>query len=486
MGHFSEIRPSRVAGSFYPGSSERLRRELLERLSRAQEYSVDGAILAAAVPHAGYVYSADVAAPVFKALERVKFDTIVIIGHDFGSQAPGVIAVLPEYSAFRTPLGEVPVDTELCMALHKADRRIVFNNAVHDQEHTIEVQLPFLQVTHLDFKIVPVLFGEVTPENCRILAELLMEHGGGRRIFVLSSTDLSHYPPSVVGKSLDKKTVSFAEKMDLEGLCRWQSGGEWEMRPGVVTPICSAGGLGTAMTWAKLHGANSTKVLARASSGDISGETDRCVGYASMLFIQSESQEQPNVSRTSSSLDAFEVPLAQQRLLLALARQTISAGTRGVNEIDLPPAVDGLEKKAAVFVTLTEGGKLRGCIGTTQAHSPLVRAVAEYAQAAAFQDPRFREVEAEELPLIRIEISVLSPMRRISSHEEIVPGKHGVLIRRGRHSGLFLPQVWEQLPGKEEFMGYLCAEKAGLPYDAWKDPEVELYVFTVVAFQEEE
>lgn len=184
--------------------------------------------------------------------------------------------------------------------------------------------------------------------------------------------------------------------------------------------------------------------------------------------------------------EQFSISMDNQKRLLQLARDVIRSEAAGT-DMARPSAVNDAElsRPSAVFVTLHKNGRLRGCIGTTQPMEPLLNAVAYYAHAAAFEDPRFLAVQAEEVPELHIEISVLSPMRRIASHDEIVPNVHGVMARKGRHAGLFLPQVWEQLPNKDEFMGYLCAEKAGLPFDAWKQSDIELSVFTVVAFEEE-
>ena len=458
-----KIRPSRVAGSFYEGDPGKLRQEIAMRLAAASSYGGGGEIVAAAAPHAGYVYSADIAAPVFKALATASFDTAVIIGHDFGANAPGVIGVLCDFTAFRTPLGDVSVDLELSEALHSADERFVVHNQVHRQEHSIEVQLPFLQTVAKDFKIVPILFGEATPEHCRRLAELLEELRGDRKILVFSSTDA--------------RTVSFARNFDLEGLCRWQSQGDWERQLGVETPICSAGGLGTALAWAKMHGASQCEVLRQGNSGDVSGDDARVVGYASMLFVK-------KAADGTAAKPEFALTTAQQEYLLRLARLTIRDALSGKTALPEPPQDDALLQPAAVFVTLHKQGRLRGCIGTTAARTPLYQAVAEYAKLAAFEDPRFEAVTSAELPELDIEVSVLSPMRRIASADDIIPGRHGVTVRQGFRSGLFLPQVWEQLPDLESFMGYLCAEKAGLPWDAWKSPKTELQVFTVHAFQE--
>ena len=480
----SNIRPSAVAGRFYSGSPAKLRQEIQSLLDAAPDCpAYEGRLVSAAVPHAGYVFSAAIAAPVYKAIKDVDFDTVVIIGHDFGRQAPGIIAVLPDFTAFNTPLGDVPVDTELCKALLDGDRRIIKNNRVHGSEHSIEVQLPFLQMTHSSFSIVPLLFGEVTPEHVNVLVSLLMKNAGKRRIFVLSSTDFSHYPYIDTARRLDKITASFAEKLDLDGLCAWQAHGEWEKEPGVETPICSAGGLCTAMLWAKLHGDTKTIVLKRGNSGDVSGDGASVVGYTSMVFA-CKVEKKANSEGKGGEDDVFAVSPQSQKLLLALARDVIREKCNGGHYKAQRPAIPELCDPAAVFVTLHKQGRLRGCIGTIQARTPLYDAVLEYAEMAAFDDSRFQPVTSDELKDIDIEISVLSPMKKIASPKEIIPGKHGVVVSKGFRRGLFLPQVWEQLPDMEQFMGYLCAEKAGLPFDAWKGDGVELLVFTVHAFSE--
>lgn len=469
------VRPATAAGRFYTRSPEKLWNEVEEYLANAPAFEGDArTICAAAVPHAGYVYSARIAAPVFKALQDSDFETIVIIGHDYGRNAPGIIAVLPSFTHYQTPLGEIPVDQELCEALLQSDKRIVCADEAHLQEHTIEVQLPFLQVTGHRCKILPVLFGEVTPVHCRRFAQLLDSLRGNRKLFVLSSTDLSHYPSSSLARTLDAQTVQYATAFDLENLCEWKNGGKWEDLPGVETPICSAGGLGTAIAWAELQGAKSCLPLRQGNSGDVPGaEKSSVVGYASLLFCKEAKKE-----------EEFSVSPQNQKALLEIVRKALRAGTEGYRYRPVPPEDKAMLEKAAVFVTLHEHGRLRGCIGTLVPHRPLYLTVAEYAYAAGFEDPRFQPVTEEELPELDLEVSVLSPLRKIASAEEIVPGKHGVVVTRGRQSGVFLPQVWEQLPRKEDFLSYLCAEKAGLPPDAWRDANTTLEVFTVFAFEE--
>jgi AmmeMemoRadiSam system protein A len=235
--------------------------------------------------------------------------------------------------------------------------------------------------------------------------------------------------------------------------------------------------------------------LKQANSGDVSGDRKQVVGYGSVAFSKSGNGtpfnvnlgvvEKPDYIQTTD--DDFSVSKDVQNELLNLVRQRITAEANGRPWSYTPPdSLPELLKPAAVFVTLHKNGRLRGCIGTTAPRDPLWKIVEYMAYAAAFDDPRFQPVTAAELKDVDIEISVLSPMRKIASPSEIVPGRHGVVVRKGFRSGLFLPQVWEQLPDMEQFMGYLCAEKAGLPFDAWKGDGVELLVFTVHAFAEKD
>lgn len=180
----------------------------------------------------------------------------------------------------------------------------------------------------------------------------------------------------------------------------------------------------------------------------------------------------------------FSLSIDAQNELLSLVRRRIAAEINGEKWSYAPPEeLPELKIEAPAFVTLTKGGHLRGCIGYTSPQGQLWSAVEEMAFSAAFEDPRFNPVTKSELQELHIEVSVLSKMIP-SSPEEIIPFKHGVLVRKGYSSGLFLPQVWEQLPDKEQFMAYLCMEKAGLPAEAWKLPGTKLFTFTVFAFEE--
>lgn len=499
MGLFSiscgqNVRRAAVAGSFYPGDAKELRAEV-ERLISSEgvpeEANISGKVLAITAPHAGYVFSAGIASAGYRLLRQSDADTIVVIGHDLGRAAPGIPAVFCDSSGFETPLGVVEVDLELLAAMRKALPKSVVHNRIHAQDHTVEVHLPFLQVLKPGCKILPVMFGEVTEDHCRQFAEALKACEGNRKILVLASTDLSHYPPAQDARVIDDETLRLIESADLPGLLERRDGSCLDM-DSVQTAICSAGGVGVAMYWAAINGGNEIRILSRGTSGDIPrGDKRRVVGYGSAAFLRSGDKPAITVKTSQAKPqdadgEGFSVPADVQAELLKLVRRRIASKLAFLPwSYKAPESMPSLQEPAAVFVTLTKGGHLRGCIGTTVAREPLYKTVERFALSAAFEDPRFSAVTANELNDLKIEISVLSPMKLASSHEEIVPGKTGVMIRKGSRSGLFLPQVWEQLPDKEQFMGCLCAEKAGLPPDAWKGDDVNLYLFTVFAFEED-
>ncbi len=489
-------RPPAVAGSFYPASADELRREVKGYLDAVPNPTVDGEVVGILVPHAGYRYSAAVAAYAYKALAgaTAKPDTAIIIGHD--ANARGIVAVLSDADAFETPLGPVAVDTELVAALAKANPGIIVRNEIHRREHSVEVQLPFLQILLPGCRIVPMLFGEPTAENCRILAEALAANAGQRRLLLIASTDLCHYPPDTVAVGLVKETMATVETMDVPALFAYL--GEAKRRLAadqVQTAMCGSGGVGTALTYAQARGPAALRVLNLANSGAVpGGDTSRVVGYAAAVITlkpravaEGDAKAEPrNPPKAAPQDTGFSVAPEVQKELLTLARRRITASARGEAFSYEPPAAmaDVLSPHAAVFVTLKKNGRLRGCIGTTEPRAAFWRAVQEMAQSAAFSDPRFSPVSATELDALHIEISVLSPLEAIANADAIVPQRHGVVVRRGSRGGLFLPQVWEQLPDKERFLSVLCSEKAGLPEDAWKDPQTKLLVFTVCAFQE--
>ncbi len=283
------VRPPAVAGTFYPGSPDQLRKAIKSFLDKTPDIKPEGKILAAIAPHAGYIYSGEIAAYTYKLLSDVEFDTIVIIGHDSFRNA---VAFTCPVDYFKTPLGKVAVDRNMIKKMHKFDPGIKPDHTLHAHEHTIEVQLPFLQVQNRQCKIIPILFGNPTKENCRKLSDAIIAAAGDKKVFILASTDMSHYPSYKSACDVDNSTLDVIRDLDVEKFFTYlQRHQKVSSVPNLRTAMCASGGVGTAMLFAKAHGANHTQVLRYANSGDVpAGDKHRVVGYSSVLFVAKQSE----------------------------------------------------------------------------------------------------------------------------------------------------------------------------------------------------
>lgn len=471
------VRPAAVAGQFYPGEAEQLRAAVAGYLAAASPPALPGEPVALVVPHAGYEFSAATAAYAYKALAGHSYDTVVLLGPSHHVPVAG--AALSPAGAWRTPLGEVAVDTELAASLRQVDPDCREQAEAHAQEHSVEVQLPFLQTVLPQARIVPVALGELSTEGCRKLGEGLAELLKGRHALLIASSDLAHYPPRDACAQLDKATLALILKGDPAALAAHEAASEHSGQDNVVCALCGLAPVSVVMTAARLLGATRPVLLHYSNSGQVEPRTaERSVGYGAVAFCRSSGT--PTAPREEGELNA-----TQQQFLLKLARQALAQFLRDGTRYQ--PATEDAALKAvrACFVTLTEAGQLRGCIGGLEARQPLYLAVRDMAIEAATEDPRFRPVTADELPRLHLEISVLSPLRIIQDPGEIVVGRHGVVVRQGWHSGVFLPQVApEQGWDREEMLAHLCRDKAGLPANAWNNG-AELSVFTAQVFGEE-
>lgn len=280
-----QVRPPAVAGAFYPGQPATLRKEITRMLDAVPAAPLDGTILAAMAPHAGYVFSGQVAAHTFRALANTSFDTLVIIGHDSHRD---IVAHLCGQDEFKTPLGRAQVDRAMVKALAAFHPGIRVDNAMHQREHTVEVQLPFLQVMGQNCKIVPILFGDPTPANCRILADAIAAAAGEKTVFILASCDMSHYPSYEQANMLDPSTLKVIESLDVDKLFAHLAKAERQPIRGLQTAMCAKGGVGTAMLFAKARGADRAQTLKYANSGDApAGDKARVVGYGAAVMLKS-------------------------------------------------------------------------------------------------------------------------------------------------------------------------------------------------------
>ncbi len=491
------VREPAVAGprGFYPSDPDELRGYVEEQLAQAGKPELPGRVVALIAPHAGYVYSGSIAAAAFATVVGAEFETVIAVGPSHRVPVDG--AALTDASAWRTPLGEVAIDTEMCAALEAASERIHVSALAHRHEHCLEVEVPFLQVALKEFKLVPLVMTDFSGENCTALAQAIVavveerlaarsgaEGGKAGSVLLVASTDMSHYPVYEEANRADKAMLEAIETFEPSKVR--EKDGEL-LAAGVEELHCTLCGLGpvlAVMEAARELGADTVKTIKYANSGDVPvGDRGRCVGYCAVALCARE-KEGEGVSEEAGQTSEEELDEVQQKALLALARQTITLYVKNRTVPDLPTGDPAFEQERAVFVTLHKHGDLRGCIGTLEARQPLAEEVRSSAISAATQDPRFPPVTADELDEVHIEISVLSPMRKVKSADEIIVGKHGVVVSQGMRRGVFLPQVAPQQGwDRETMLSNLCAHKAGLPPDAWKHG-ADLFVFTCQVFEE--
>ncbi len=461
----AQVRPAAVAGSFYPADAKELARTVDALLAKAQPPAVPEPLAALISPHAGYQFSAGVAAHGYSLLKGRKYDRVVVI-------APSHIAAFPFASvyggdAYQTPLGLVPVDKAFAAKL--ADGRAIRISpqghvASGRGEHALEVQLPFLQRTLGQFKLVPIILGDQSYETCRALGVALARLAAGSSTLIVASSDLSHFHPYQDAVTLDHKTLRAIEEWDYLSMSRNFEMNVWE--------ACGGGPIIAAMIAAERMGAGQARLLKYANSGDVTSERGSVVGYGSLALVKTAGpgREAP-----------FALGAAERAELMRLARRSAETVVRDRKVIDYTPA-GALAQERGAFVTLKERGELRGCIGYVSPSKPLGLTVRDVAAAAAVEDRRFRPVSEKELPLLEYEISVLSPLRRIYDVKQIEVGRHGLVIKKGYAMGLLLPQVpVEQHWDRATFLREACI-KAGLEPNAWQDPETDIFTFTALVF----
>jgi AmmeMemoRadiSam system protein B/AmmeMemoRadiSam system protein A len=473
----SLIREPAVAGAFYPGTASELSSTVSAFLQQAPTKNLSGEVVALLVPHAGYAFSGAIAGVGFKAVVGRKLDTVYVIGTSHYAAGSGAFAW--SGSAWRTPLGDVPVDRAAVQELARTCRSIRIAPEVWTREHSVEVEVPFLQQVAPDAKLVPLVMGPSSEEECQDVARAIVAQAAQRQALLVASSDLTHYPNWADARRVDQAMLAAALKLDTAGLDQLDRAFMSQGIPQLACTVCGLSALKTVIIAARELGAKNGELLAAANSGDVSGDRTRVVGYAAVAFVR------PKNAGAAKPPVASELERSQQELLLDRARAAIAKKNPALAAAAPLAGQPWAESPRAVFVTLTQNGNLRGCIGQTVAQLPLLQAVPQMACAAAFEDPRFPPLTAEELPRTTIEISILSPLQKIRSAQEIVMGKHGVVVRAQGHMGLFLPQVAAETGwSKEEFLDELCSQKAFLPARAWQDPDTELYVFTVQSFRQ--
>jgi len=462
------VRSPAVEGAFYPAEEGVLSSQIETFLANVPSAEKRPTILI--VPHAGYQYSGQVAAYGFKQLVNSRTDKVVLLGPSH--QVPFEGAAIDDNGFWQTPLGQVAIDTDLASKMIASHKLIFAGSEYHRQEHSLEVEVPFLQKVLGSFKLVPILMGDKTEETINALVEILAKEFDSPMVLVVSS-DLSHYPSYEDANKVDAKTIDAVLTGEVKQFDEVISE---SINAGILnlsTCACGEGPIKVGMKLAERLGIDDIRLLKYANSGDVTGDKERIVGYAAIGFYQERINDELNHE--------------EQKELLTIARSTLEHYIidRKIPEFEIVHPF--LNRPLGAFVTLRKDGQLRGCIGQFEPDIPLWQVVRQKTIDAAVNDARFFPVAFEELDKIKIEISVLSPQRRIDDWREIELGKHGVVIKKGLRGGVFLPQVaTENNWDLDKFMGELCSQKAGLPWDCWKKDDVDLYVFTAQVFEEEE
>ncbi len=441
-----DVREPAVAGTFYPAAQNVLESLVRELLAAAPRYGAPPpkALIA---PHAGYAYSGPVAASVYATLESPSepIRRVVLLGPAHRVPVRGLAA--PSVDALRTPLGQVPVDRTALARLADLPQ-VVVDDAAHAQEHSLEVQLPFLQCVLGSFSVVPLVVGHASDEE---VAQVIERLWGGPETLVVVSSDLSHYLPYDRARRMDAATCRAIESLRPEALDSESTCGRVPVR-----------GL---LQAARRHGLL-PRTLDLRSSGDTAGARDEVVGYGAWSFGPPEARERASEPSPTPEEDA---------LLLDLARRSVARAARGEGPppVPLEELPRALALPGACFVTLRRpDGRLRGCVGNLDPEHPLAVCVARNAERAALHDPRFPALREAELPGLAVHLSVLGPREPIPARslEELCaalqPAVDGLVLQDGGRQATFLPDVWRELPEPARFVGALW-KKAGLREDHW-------------------
>lgn len=479
-----DVKEPNVAGTFYPADADELSSSIRWYLDQAGRVDPGGDPVVLIVPHAGYVYSGPVAAYAFQAVAGASYETVVILATSHYFSFHGVAVY--KTGEFRTPLGGLAVDTAAAEGLLESAKGFVSEAPQYfEREHSLEVEIPFLQtVLEPGFKILPVLTGQMSYDDCLRLASLLTAISSDRRMLVVASTDLSHYKGYQEARGLDEHTIAFLKAFDTRGL--------WDAVAHTGWNVCGVRPLVAAMEYARAAGVSELSVLKYANSGDTAGDKDRVVGYVSAVAARTQGARSADSALSASGPGLRErgedmLTGQDKKRLLEIARQAIAAHAAGDAMPESKESSSGLNVKRGCFVTLRENGNLRGCIGTFVSEEPLCKTVRNMAIESATHDYRFSPLRPGELKDVTIEISVLSEPQLIDDWRQIRLGTDGVIVRKGFSSGVFLPQVatetgWDL----ETFLSQLCWQKAGLPADSYKDPQTKFYTFQADVFSEED
>ena len=453
-----------VAGSFYPSNTKELSRELDILIKDAKSFPKKD-VQAIIVPHAGYVFSANVAATAYKTLHK-KYKNIFIIGSSHHVNFNGVS--LFTQGDYITPLGKVKVNQTLVTELMKKNTFMTYQPEAHTSEHTIEVQLPFLQNIYGDsFQIVPIIMATSELDTIRKTADALQPYFNDENLFIIS-TDLSHYPSYSDAKVVDMRLFHAIQTNSTKNFLNAIKENEKSHIKNLQTSACGWSSVLTLLNLTK-NRAFSYQLLEYKNSGDSQyGDDEKVVGYGAMRIFPSK----------EFTLNDAEKKTLKEIAKLALYDAVIKDEKTFINAKRIDAK---LKKHLGAFVTLHLHGKLRGCIGRFEPDAPIYQTIIDMSIAASRYDTRFTPVSPKELKNITIEISLLTPRKKISSIDDIVIGRDGIYVQYGKKNGTYLPQVATDMGwNTQQFVKSCCEDKAGIDPIHCKD--IELYTYKAIVF----
>jgi AmmeMemoRadiSam system protein B/AmmeMemoRadiSam system protein A len=479
VGLHAQVHESPLAGYWYPASASTLRQQVDSLFTHAQGRlpAATAPPVALVVPHAGYQYSGLAAAEAYSLLRRHPVRRVFLLG--FSHRYPHRGIAVPDYAQISTPLGVVQLDTEVMQELRR-HKPFLHLKQLDAGDHSVEIQLPFLQQALNDFTVVPLYVGELSEKELQEAADALSRYLEPGNCFVASS-DFTHYGPDYSYEPFpnDKQTPDRLRELDagaIEKILQLRPADFQSYVRRTGSTICGRKPILLLLhLLARSSQVVEGRVLEYYASGHVTNDFTNSVSYAAIAFSY------------------FPPPVAwlepgEQQTLLKLARDAIH---RHLEQEDAAPLdltsyalTPHLREAGAVFVTLRMRGELRGCIGQLQSFQPLYEAVRQRAVAAAVADPRFSALQPAELQNITVEISVLHPLRRLADWKDVKLGRDGIMIRKGDQGAIFLPEVATEFRySRPEFWAQLC-QKAGLPRDAYREKDAELYAFPTQAFAE--
>lgn len=444
------IKQPSVAGLFYPADTVDLIKQI-DYIKGTNRNFYKNSTRAVIVPHAGFGFSGNLAYEAINLLNRkVKNIFIFAPAHRVGFDG----IALSSYEKWGTPLGEIELNQEIVDELLKKNGVRVFDDAFV-QEHSVEVQVPFIQAVFDDVKIIPILMGKVHP---RVIEEIIREyypnHDNG---FVISS-DLSHFLNLENAKKLDIETANIIETSDVNRL-------RFEM-------ACGAVGVAGLLAYTQEKKYTMIRV-GLSNSFEVNSDPNSVVGYGSWFLYEGDKNEL--IGKYHSDF------------VIGLCKTVLESSFKKVDTTIVYPQV--FDEPGASFVTIELDGQLRGCVGSVAAFRPLVADLIENTKNAAFQDPRFEPLKEEEFNRAKLSVSILTHPRRLFFKNEdelldkIVPFLDGLVIKEGDKQALFLPSVWDQFFDKGDFLSSLKV-KAGLAPDYFSDT-LEVYRFETIYIKEE-